>query len=169
MKLIKKTIKFILNFYIHLTHRFSPLYLKIKVWKIRGAKIGKNIKIQNNVQLNGCKNINIGDNCFLGEGVKLIAYDAPISIGHHCLIASDVILITRSHNYDDIHKNISEQGYKNKPIIIGSNVWIGFRCIILPGVIIGDGAIIAANSVVTKNIPPNKIYGGMPAQLIKER
>ncbi|QWG03992.1 hypothetical protein KMW28_13775 [Flammeovirga yaeyamensis] len=55
------------------------------------------------------------------------------------------------------------------PIEIGENCWIGRGCIILAGVTIGDGAIIAANSVVNKNIPSNTIYGGVPAKFIKDR
>ena len=169
MKLLTKIIAFLLNGFVFLFRKISFSEVIIEAWRLRGAKIEVGLKIQRKVQLNGCKNIMIDNNVFLGEGTKLIAYDAPISIGAHSLIASDVIILTRSHVYDDVHKNISEQGYINSPVSIGSNVWIGFRCIILPGVHIGDGAIIAANSVVTKNVPENQVFGGIPAQFIRER
>ncbi|SES62818.1 maltose O-acetyltransferase [Thalassotalea agarivorans] len=127
------------------------------------------INISRNVRFFGYKNIKINPNVFIGESCRIVAYEAQVVIGNNTLIAAETIIITRNHNYSDLNTPIIKQGYNNRAISIGSNVWIGYRCTILPGVNIGDGAIIAANSVVTKDVPPNNIYGGVPAKKISER
>ena len=79
-------------------------------------------------------------------------------------------MMATSHEFKDINIPINLQGAeKEKPIIIGNDVWIGTRVIVLPGVIIGDHSIIAAGSVVTKSCKPYSIIGGVPAKLIKMR
>ncbi|TOB35760.1 hypothetical protein CGK06_26050 [Vibrio parahaemolyticus] len=78
-------------------------------------------------------------------------------------------MISRNHKFSDIDKYIKEQGYQNAPIVIGNDVWIGFNSTILPGVSIGDGAVIAAHSVVTKDVPSYTVVGGIPAKEIKKR
>ncbi len=99
---------------------------------------------------------------FINEGVQIVCA-SKITIGENCAIAPDVII----RDYD-VH-TIEEAGYQNKKEIeIGNHVWIGTRAIILKGVKIGDGAIIAAGTVVTKDIPAYSIAAGVPAKVIKE-
>ena len=105
-------------------------------------------------------------------------------IGKFCMIASDVTFIMNGANH--LNKSISSYPFaifgkdwsnamegKNYPVkgdtIIGNDVWIGYRASIMPGIHIGDGAIIAANSVVTKNVDPYSIVGGNPATEIRKR
>ena len=99
---------------------------------------------------------------FINENVQ-ITCASKISIGKGCTIARDVII----RDYDS--HTIEEDGFQMmKPIIIGDNVWIGNRAMILKGVTIGDGAIIAAGAIVTKNIPSKTIAAGVPAKVIKK-
>ena len=99
---------------------------------------------------------------FINENVQ-ITCASKISIGKGCTIARDVII----RDYDS--HTIEEDGFQMmKPIIIGGNVWIGNRAMILKGVTIGDGAIIAAGAIVTKNIPSKTIAAGVPAKVIKK-
>ena len=87
-----------------------------------------------------------------------------ITIGNHVYIAEEVLI----RDSDD-HDIISDKSHiSKKPINIGNHVWIGSRATILKGVTIGDGAIIAAGAVVTKDVPPNTLVGGVPARVIKE-
>ncbi|MCA9936785.1 MAG: hypothetical protein KC415_22775 [Anaerolineales bacterium] len=78
-------------------------------------------------------------------------------------------MITRKHGFADVQRPISEQGYTNAPIVIEDDVWIGFQAVILPGVTVGKGSIIGAGAVVTKDVPPYSIMGGVPARLIRQR
>ena len=82
----------------------------------------------------------------------------------------DVQIYTRNHRYDRIDIPMYEQGESEiKEVKIGNDVWIGARSIILPGVTIGDGAVIAAGSIVTKDVESYAVVGGNPAKIIKYR
>lgn len=109
--------------------------------------------------------INIGDNTRI-HGSCIHAFE-KIEIGNNCLIAANCQIIDSNGHALEKNKRFSSQGFTS-PIKIGNNVWIGTGCIILPGVSIGDGSIVAAGSVVTKSIPENCIYGGNPAKFIRK-
>lgn len=99
----------------------------------------------------------IGSRCFLDGR-------APLKIGSHSSLASEVMI------YNDEH-NIHSDDYSNSfgPVTIGDYVFVGPRAIILPNVSIGDGAVIAAGAVVTKDVPPFEVWGGVPAKKISSR
>ena len=92
-----------------------------------------------------------------------------IEIGDYSIIGFESILLTSTHKHGSNRIPIIEQGMYHAPIKIRENVWVGARVIILPGVEVGEDAIIGANAVVTKNIPPRAIVGGVPAKVIKYR
>lgn len=101
-----------------------------------------------------------------------------VTIGTDSIIAPDVFISSGTHLYDYIPMlTINEQdmiyqslhGGYSKPVRIGSDVWIGRLTTIMPGVVIGDRAIIGANSVVTKDVPANEVWAGNPCRLIKKR
>ena len=99
----------------------------------------------------------IGDHCFLDGR-------APLTIGNHVGIASQVLIYNDEHDI-----NSSDYGNSFGPVTIEDYVFIGPRAIILPGVTIGKGAVVAAGAVVTKDIPALEIWGGVPAKKIKDR
>lgn len=111
--------------------------------------------------------IKIGKNTRL-HGSCIHAYEKVI-IGENCLIAANCQIIDgngHSVSYPNTENRINTRG-DVKPVIIGNNVWLGTGVVVLPGVTIGKGSIISANSVVHKNIPPNVIAGGNPINIIK--
>ena len=110
---------------------------------------GKNIKIGKNVFINACCR-------FQDQG--------GIEIGDGALIGHNTTIATLNHDFNPAKR----QNLTPSPVKIGKNVWIGSDCTILPGVTIGDGAIIGAGSVVTKSIPTNAIAVGNPARVIKK-
>ena len=112
--------------------------------------------------------ITIGNNVFMNRNVYIIAR-APITIGNNVLIANNVVINSGNHVYNDPKVNINMQGHISAPIIIEDDVWIGANSIIIKGVTIGTGSVIAAGAVVTKSVPPYCVYGGVPAKLIKKR
>ena len=86
------------------------------------------------------------------------------------MMAPNCYFITRNHSFERVDVPMREQGYsEEKPIVVGDDVWLGYGAIILPGVTIGDGAIIGAGTVVTKDVPPYAIVGGNPAKVIRFR
>ena len=91
-------------------------------------------------------------------------------IGNDVMMGQDVIIVTRNHEFKEVNTPMCNQGFKERhPVIIEDDVWIGHRVIILPGVHIGKGAIIAAGAVVTKDVEPYSIVGGVPARFIRSR
>lgn len=125
-------------------------------------------------------NIYIGSNTTLnGPGSEFYSLHNPIVIGNFCSIARGTSIQEHNHNmkslttyfikYRVFGDEYGIDAVSKGPVIIGNDVWVGAGCIILTGVTIGDGAVIAANSVVTSDIPPYAIAGGTPAKVIKYR
>ena len=108
------------------------------------------------------KNISIGENVFINSGCRFQDHGG-ITIGDGALIGHNVVLATLNHDIDPRRRSDMHPA----PIFVGNNVWIGANATILPGVTIGDGSIVAAGAVVTRNIPINVIVGGVPAKIIK--
>lgn len=104
--------------------------------------------------------LKIGKNTYFNKNTTLYC-DCYISIGNNCLFSQNCIL-----RDSDIHTVLGSE--KQKQIVIGDNVWVGTNCIILKGVTIGSGSVIAAGSVVTKSFPEKSLIGGNPAKLINE-
>ncbi len=107
--------------------------------------------------------ISIGDHTWIGHNVHLRG-GGRITIGDYCQIANNVIMTSGNHRIDgNRHQNNDEY----KDITNGNNVWIASNAIILPGVKIGDNAVVAAGAVVTKDVPENTVVAGVPARFIK--
>jgi len=111
--------------------------------------------------------LDVGAYTFFGRGVE-IEISASVSIGRGVLIAPGVYITDHNHSVA-IGTPMFEQPCSASAVIIGDDVWIGARAVILPGVEIGDGAVIAAGAVVTKHVPPMAIVGGVPARVIRFR
>lgn len=140
-----------------------------KVFGKGNIRIGSSSRIGRDVELQSEENgsIRIGKDVRVNTGCTIVSY-SKISIGDHTLIGEYVSIRDANHGTarDSL---IKKQPHSSKPIIIGKDVWIGRGSCILPGVTIGDGAVIGANSVVTKDIPGNSIAVGSPASGISER
>ena len=130
---------------------------------------GKNLRVAQGVRINNPSLVSVGDDVYVGDSVQLYAWNERITIGSNVLIAAGVRMITRKHGFADVVRPMAEQGYNNAPIVIEDDVWIGFQSVILPGVTIGRGSIVGAGAVVTKDIAPYSIVGGVPARLIMKR
>jgi len=128
---------------------------------------GKNINIEKGAFFGSGAKVNIGDNAGIGINCMLLG---EVSIGNNVMMGPEVLFITTTHAHSRVDVPMIEQGYsEERPIIINDDVWLGARCIILPGVVIGKGAIISAAAVVTKNVPNYVVVAGKPAREIKHR
>jgi acetyltransferase-like isoleucine patch superfamily enzyme len=104
--------------------------------------------------------IRIGNGTYLNRGTLVVAHDR-VEIGRLCKIAWDVVIMDTDQHV------IPQMENRNLPVVIGDEVWIGCRVIILKGVTIGARSVIAAGAVVTKNIPPDSVAAGVPARVIQ--
>ncbi|CAM3342165.1 Galactoside O-acetyltransferase [Aequorivita lipolytica] len=155
----------------HLPHsRFLSFTSAIRVWYVsRILKLmpyDKNSKIEHNVYLSNGIGISIGYNCRINENVFI----QKATIGNNVLIAPNVSILSTSHLHENTEIPIVLQGDTlPNPPFIADNVWIGRNVVIMPGIKIGEGSIIGAGAIVTKNVEPFSIMGGVPAKLIKSR
>ena len=106
--------------------------------------------------------VGFAQNCFLEVRGR-------ITIGDDCIFAPGVSIAAENHNFNDRKFPIRAHGATRKGIVIGRDCWIGTKAIILDGVTIGDGCVIAAGAVVNKDLPPYSVAGGVPAKIIKTR
>jgi len=110
-------------------------------------------------------NVIIGNRTRIGLGSVLIG---PVYIGDDVRLAQNIVVTSLNHNYQDISMPISEQGVNTEEVYIGDETWVGANAVILPGVFIGKHCVVAAGSVVTKNIPSYSLVAGNPARIIKQ-
>lgn len=144
-------------------NKIPSRHIRKLFYKMLGAKIGKGSVICRRADILFPKGLDIENNVAIGWFVDLDARGG-IKIGHDTNISSHTIFITGSHDIDDPKFSASF-----KPINIGHHCWIGTGATVLQGVNIGDGAVVAAGAVVTKDIPPNEVWGGVPAHFIRKR
>ncbi|GGG80116.1 hypothetical protein GCM10007415_10620 [Parapedobacter pyrenivorans] len=188
---MKKYYRKVVNRFIRYFEDYNVVQLKsgyqvhpssvLKGSKLSGkVSIAEKCKIINGVRLMGHAPITVKRFTSLnGPNTDIRSLINPVSIGAFCSIARGVNIQEFNHNHNSlstyhIHLNIFKEDrrldvHSKGPIEIGNDVWIGAQCVILSGSKIGDGAIIAANSVVNGNIPPYAIVGGTPAKVIKYR
>jgi maltose O-acetyltransferase len=120
------------------------------------------------IRIYGEGEIVVGSNSYIGTNSTIELHKGKkVIIGNNCAISHNVRMYTSTANPDQDFNGAWESTNKAGDINIGNGVWIGANVFINPGITIGDNAIIGANSVVTKNIPANAIFGGVPAKLIR--
>ena len=114
---------------------------------------------------NGVGEIYIGDRTRIGLGCTLIG---PVKVGNDVRLAQNIVMSGLNHNYEDITLPISQQGVTTAPIVIEDESWIGSNSVVLPGVTIGKHCVVAAGSIVIKDVPPWSVVAGNPARIIKQ-
>lgn len=143
---------------------YVPLHTFRKIfYLLAGVKIGKGSTIHMWANFFEPGNVSIGDDTIVGDHVFLDGR-AALAIGNHVDIASQVLIYNSEHDLES-----PDFSAKTEPVIIADYVFVGPRAIVLPGVRIGKGAVVAAGAVVTSNVPDFAIVGGVPAKVIGER
>jgi len=131
------------------------------------VRIGKNVRFIRDERIHIIGTLEIGDGVFFNRGCHLVVHE-KVTIGAYTRFGAMVTIHDENHIPSRDDRPFITRGFVSKPIDIGRNVWVGTKSTILQGVTIGDGAVIAANSVVTKDVPAYTIVGGVPAKIIKE-
>ncbi len=166
--------------------------LRVAWWRLHGMQIGQAVRMSS-MRVTWPHRVHLGDACslehsiyfnvaggyrtdggvFLGQGTFVgsgceFNITAAITVGANCLIASGCRFIDHNHG-TEVGIPMKLQKEEEDPICIGPDVWIGANCVILKGVSIGEGAIVAAGSVVTKSLQSMGIFAGVPARLLRLR
>lgn len=168
---MKYVFRFLFCIFRHLppspTRFVGKISKKLRCFAAKGfiRSCGKNVNIEHGAVISS--KLSIGDNS--GIGIDCVC-NGELTIGNDVMMGPECVIISQNHEFSDVTFPMRLQGYKKEePCIIGDDVWIGRRAMIMPGVKIGNGAIIAAGAVVTKDVPDYAIVGGVPAKVIKFR
>lgn len=156
-----------------------------RLYGYKTLKIGKGCHLMDNSEIIG--RVTIGNNVFIHENVLVRANHWSISIGDNTTInrntnilsqcriganvsiAPNVVIIGANHVFLDSTRTIKSQGLTSKGIVVEDDVWIAGNSIILDGVTIGKGSVVAGGAVVNKDVPPYSVVAGVPAKIVKER
>lgn len=143
-------------------NRVKSAYLRLL-----GAKVGDRVVLYPDLWIMPVKGLDLGDDVDLAKGV-LITGKGGVSIGNRTLVGYGARIISSNHKISE-SGTVFGSGHEHAPVRIGQDVWIGAGCTILPGVSIGDRAVIAAGAVVTKDVQEDGVVAGVPARLIRNR
>jgi maltose O-acetyltransferase len=157
---------------LYLAGIFTPLLpetrlfgLKAFVLRLAGAGLGRNVRVCSPVKILGAGRLEVGDGSWIGHEA-LICVGSRVTIGEHVDIGPRVYIGTGTHDVDPNALRTAGPGV-NKDVVIGDGAWLGVGCIILPGITVGEKAVIAAGAVVAEGIPPRVLAAGVPARVIK--
>lgn len=139
---------------------------RIDVFPFNQFVLGKKSTIEDFCTINnGVGNVLIGDNSLIGMGNVIIG---PVTIGNNVIFAQNIVASGLNHEYKDVTQPIVTQNVTTKPIVVEDDCWIAANVVITAGVTIGKHCVVAAGSVVTKDLPPFTIAAGNPAKVIKQ-
>jgi maltose O-acetyltransferase len=139
------------------------------LFRAAGVEIGEHSFIQGSMRLTGkgnpCKLLSIGEHTLITGGLHA-DLGAPVRIGNWVRIGHDVTLLTINHALGRAFLRAGTSSFEE--IVVEDGAWIASRCTVLPGVVVGRGAIVAAGAVVTRSVPPNVLVAGVPARVLRE-
>lgn len=150
----------VIQIYLKLLSYFPVKYARIAGLRVLGAIIGSNVLIYHGFDVLHPWKLRMGKDCNLGFHVSLDARGG-LQIGESCNIASEAAIWTGSHDV-----NSPDFANTTAPVVIGDRVWLSYRSVVLPGVTIGEGAVVSAGAIVRNDVPPYAIVAGVPARII---
>lgn len=133
-----------------------------------GARIGRRAVFYPGVWIAPGRNLTVGDDVDFALGV-VVTTAGGVEIGDRVLIGYRTQILSTNHSIPPLPGTVFSSGHVGRRVTIGADAWIGANCILLPGVTVGAGAVVAAGSVVTKDVESNTIVGGNPARVIRMR
>ena len=148
---------------------YTAGWLRVRLLRAGGLAIGARSMVGGRLRLAGgldpASRVHIGDDCFINDGCRFDT-SARITIDDGAYLGHDVAVLTSSHELGPPDRRAGT--FSCAPIHSGRGSWIGARAVLLPGVTIGDGAVVAAGAVVTRAVPANVVVGGVPAEFLRQ-
>ena len=141
---------------------------RVEIGTSGGLEVAPGVRIMRDFTASFHAPVRFGRNLFVSRGVYMSALEG-IHIGDDCLIGEHVSIHDMDHCFGPGFEGVAlpARGFWSRPVRIGDNVWIGAKATIVSGVTIGDDVVVAANSVVTRDIPPHCLVGGAPARILR--
>ena len=147
---------------------YTAGWLRVGLLRAGGIEIGARSMVGGRIRVAGgpdpASRVRIGADCFINDGCRFDT-SAPITIDDGAYLGHDVAVLTSTHELGPPDRRAG--AFTSAPIHIGRGVWIGARAVLLPGVSIGDGAVVAAGAVVTHSVAANVVVGGVPARQVR--
>ena len=145
-----------------------PQILRLAIFKLMLKSFGKGSTVDYKTYIRYPMHVRIGEHTMINRGCRMLASfhhkNVEIAIGSYVAVAPEVCFLAAGHDYKQLNLPDTAESIK-----VDDYVWIGARSIILQGVTIGEGAVVAAGSVVTRDVPAYSVVGGVPARVIKKR
>ena len=163
---------------LRLKGRVSTLFYRVftePLIKNSFAACGKDVRVGQGSSFSGIDNIFVGDHSSCGAGTRILTTRAKVTVGNYVMFDPAVTIVLGDHRTDVLGKYMKEITDADKrpcddlDVVIEDDVWVGTGAILLKGVTVGRGAVIAAGALVTRDVPPYAIVGGVPAKVIKMR
>lgn len=151
------------------TAGFGPVAKTIRRWAASHLldRAGDHLNVEKGAWFGSGKGVRIGDRSGLGLDCLVLG---PLTLGDDVMVGPRCMFISEGHATDDVTRPMNQQGMTPpRPITVEDDVWIGAQVVVLPGVSIGTGSIVAAGSVVTKDVPPGSVVAGVPAAVVAWR
>lgn len=164
----RKWVSWFVNPFYHKRGKFSVIKRRTRmdVLPFHKFELGNYSTIEDFCTINnGVGDVMIGSETRIGLGNVIIG---PVTVGNAVIFAQNIVLSGLNHNYEDIHLPILKQNVTTAPIIVEDECWVGANVVITAGVTIGKHSVVAAGSVVTKNVPSYSVVVGNPARVIKQ-
>ncbi|QEP42340.1 hypothetical protein D5085_03825 [Ectothiorhodospiraceae bacterium BW-2] len=169
---IRKFPRYIINYLIEINFSVLPSepisnWWKGKLLSASGSTVGRGVKFGRNLWIDDYSKLIIGDYVFFNYGCMILS-GGGVYLGNNVLLGPGVTILSANHD-TELGCVMRTSAPIYGLVTIEADAWLAARCTILPGVTIGKGAVIAAGAVVTKDVPANTIFGGVPAKFIKKR
>ncbi len=152
----------------HLPDRYGTPLRSQYLRRRKAARFGQRSSVGPGCRILRPEKLHVGDGVRVARDVTIDARGGLV-LEDDALIGFESVLLTYTHNAEQIGVPIQEQGFWSAPVTIGRRAWIGMRVMVLPGVTIGEDAIVASGAVVTKDVAPRTVVAGVPAEVLRER
>ncbi len=148
---------------------FVGIRLRVRLLRLAGFHLGYGTVIYGHMRITGSgdlrRRLSVGEHVRWNVG-GVVDLEAAVTIGNNVSIGQEVMILTSTHAIGGPQRRASPKIIR-APVAVGDGAWLGARCVVLPGVTIGAGAVVAAGAVVNRDVPPHTIVGGVPARPIK--